>query len=183
MTHSKLEKNGYQTQPNGATLPPISSCALRLGPLNLSLICQFLVFTNLESASDVVGAFCPEASVFVPVERSSGSPAPSSSASSFSPPAHSGLSAGQNRFFIIKATNAKAVEVSLTHGLWQFGNQTEKRLLKAIKVSGYSLTFRATYSSLVHHCPWLCGSKEQWSGFHPILNSLSVIIAILVWSP
>jgi hypothetical protein len=42
--------------------------------------------------------------------------------------------AGQNRFYIIKATNAKAVEVSLTHGLWQFGNQTEKRLLKAIKV-------------------------------------------------
>jgi len=38
------------------------------------------------------------------------------------------------RFYIIKATSAKAVEVSFTHGLWQFGNQTEKRLLKAIKV-------------------------------------------------
>jgi len=42
------------------------------------------------------------------------------------------------KYFVIKATNSFALEFSLKKGLWQFGNQTERRLLKAIK-SGYSV--------------------------------------------
>jgi hypothetical protein len=42
------------------------------------------------------------------------------------------------KYFVIKATNSFALEFSLKKGLWQFGNQTERRLLKAIK-SRYSV--------------------------------------------
>ena len=73
-----------------------------------------------------VGAFFPNPPI---LESASASPSPMTC---YSPSSY--LTAGANRFFIIKATNAKAVEVSLTAGLWQFGNQTEKRLLKVIKV-------------------------------------------------
>ena len=42
------------------------------------------------------------------------------------------------KYFVIKATNSLALEFSIGRGRWQFGNQTEHRLTKAIK-SGYSV--------------------------------------------
>ena len=42
------------------------------------------------------------------------------------------------KYFVIKATNSLALEFSIRKGRWQFGNQTEHRLAKAIK-SGYSV--------------------------------------------
>ena len=42
------------------------------------------------------------------------------------------------KYFVIKATNSNALQFSLSKGLWQFGNQTERRLMKCIK-AGYSV--------------------------------------------
>ena len=92
-----------------------------------------------------------ELSSYLPAEFMPVSPAPSSSsaASCFSPP----ILSSSNRFFIIKATNSKALEVSLTHGLWQFGNQTEKRLIKAIKVSIFVCSQRRR--NYLSCCSWI----------------------------
>ena len=91
-----------------------------------------------------------ELSSYLPAEFMPVSPAPSSSAAScFSPP----ILSSSNRFFIIKATNSKALEVSLTHGLWQFGNQTEKRLIKAIKVSIFVCSQRRR--NYLSCCSWI----------------------------
>ena len=42
------------------------------------------------------------------------------------------------KYFVIKATNANALEFSSSKGLWQFGNQTERRLIKEVK-AGFSI--------------------------------------------
>ena len=37
------------------------------------------------------------------------------------------------RYFIIKATQQAALDVSMDTGLWQFGNQTEKKVNRSVK--------------------------------------------------
>ena len=37
------------------------------------------------------------------------------------------------RYFIIKATQHTALDVSMDTGLWQFGNQTEKKVNRSVK--------------------------------------------------
>ena len=46
---------------------------------------------------------------------------------------HHPLVEQQSNYFIIKATSSRAIDISLATGLWQFGNQTERKLAKALK--------------------------------------------------
>ena len=60
------------------------------------------------------------------------------------------------KYFIIKATNHHSIDVSLETGLWQFGNQTEKKLKKSHRVGQivYNLRF-GNFQSMTNEC--LCG--------------------------
>ncbi|XP_071743845.1 3'-5' RNA helicase YTHDC2 isoform X2 [Lepeophtheirus salmonis] len=95
------------------------------------------------------------------------------------------------KFFIIKATCAQAIEISLYRGVWQFGNQTEKKLLKAVKQgfnpviifsihgSGHFQGFaKFTGQSSKQHIPELVSQSSgsgsgtqyliQWTRFSPL---------------